>query len=734
MQTLLVYALKATIYSCILFGYYYISLRNKRFHYYNRFYLLMSVALSLLLPFVNIQLWQYKSSNPQVIQLLQVTQIAGREVVATGGNSSFDTPGFLFIFYCIVALFLLLALLFSVIKILRFKTKYLIERIDNINFINTDLEESPFSFFNNLFWKNTVSITEEAGKQMFTHELTHIKQKHSWDKVFMRMITSVFWFNPAYWLMQKELALIHEFIADETAIENNNAEAFALMILQSAYTKHIFSPAQSFYYSPIKRRLLMLTTSKEPRFSYARRIMILPLLAALVLLFAFKLKQDAKNKSLLHTNAPFVLVIDAGHGGNDLGAISMNDINEKDINLAIAKKIEVLAPQYGITVKMTRTRDETVTLQDRVAFIDQQQPNACISIHVNATDEKQTSKSEVSVYITNDESKDNYQQSRLLGSSLLQAEKNNFSVDSVLQQRKMHRIYFLDKNNYAAVILECGYINNAESVKQLTNDAKVEQLAKDILTGVVAYANADKSKENVMHDTTGKQPLYLVNDKETSAADVKKIDANSIESINVLKDSAVVKKYGEKGKDGVVIIKLKSNSVQKASSTPVTIRLDGPHYDTTIKPLYILDGKEMDNKDITKISPDQIESINVLKDEEAKKKYGEKGKHGVVLISLKKQDKDEKQASDSFQINLKSNIVQFPAEGMTMSADTSFFNGDKNKLPLILVDGKETDKKDFDKIAPNAIQSVNVWQGNDAVKKFNEKGKNGVIEIELKKQ
>ena len=80
MQAILIYLLKVIICSAILFLYYHIALHNKRFHYYNRFYLLMSVALSLLLPFLNITLWQFDSSNRQVIQLMNVVAVNTTEV------------------------------------------------------------------------------------------------------------------------------------------------------------------------------------------------------------------------------------------------------------------------------------------------------------------------------------------------------------------------------------------------------------------------------------------------------------------------------------------------------------------------------------------------------------------------------------------------------------------------------------------------------------------------------
>ena len=665
MQTLLLYALKTLIYSAVFFGYYCLALRNKRFHYYNRFYLLLTVLLSLLLPFVHLQLWQLNSSNTQVIKLLNVTTVDGNEVTNTANSFSFDWKESAIILYVIFALGLLLALIFSIVSIFRVKTKYKVEKIKSINFINTDLEQSPFSFFNNLFWKNTLSLTDEAGKQIFTHELTHIEQKHSWDKLLMRIVTAVFWFNPLYWLAQKELSLIHEFIADEKAVENKSAEAFALMILQSQYSKHIFSPAQSFHYSPIKRRLLMLTTSKKPSFSYARRLFVLPLLGITVLLFAFTLKKREQGTAAIHTNAPFVLVVDAGHGGTEFGAYGNTNLNEKDINLSLAKDIKQLAPEYGITVKLTRTEDVTVPLQERMSYIKSIQPNAFISLHVNAVEGTSTDKNGMEVYISRVDSNINFTKSKLLGSSIIRNLQPNFTTNGLLLQRKSQGIYVIDANPYPAVLVECGYMNNSNDLRQLTDNTKREQLARDILKGVVAYANADKNTS----------------------------------SIN-------------------------NNSEEVAQTTSDTAKKPTP--------LYIVDGKETSEEEVHKIDNTKIESVNVLKGTEATKQYDDKGKNGVVEIKMKK----EKQSfqtpdnNDSLRIDVKAKKMYM--NSITMNADTIFLHTSKKGQPLFFVNRKEITPKEFKDIPRDNIESVSVWKDSDAMKKYGEKGKNGVIEINLK--
>jgi len=297
LQTLAIYLLKMIICSALLLSYYWIVLRNKRFHYYNRFYLLLCIVLSIGLPLLNLQWFTFKSNSEKTIHLFNVIYGSGENDVIVNGNSSFiNWQQLLTVLLLSVSVCLLFILALRVAKIYRFKKIYPVNKTTEFDFINTDLPQAPFSFLKNIFWRNDISIEEPTGQQILQHELTHVKQKHTFDKLFMQIILSVFWMNPVYWLIRSELYFIHEFIADEKAV-NKDASAFAAMLLHAHFGKTIFSPAQSFFYSPIKRRLLMLTTSKEPRLSYARRIMAMPLLALVILLSAFKLQKETAVKT-----------------------------------------------------------------------------------------------------------------------------------------------------------------------------------------------------------------------------------------------------------------------------------------------------------------------------------------------------------------------------------------------------------------------------------------------------
>jgi len=138
---------------------------------------------------------------------------------------------------------------------------------------------------------------EEAGSQkIFSHELTHIRQKHTYDKLFTQVVVCICWMNPFNWFIQTELNMIHEFIADEACINEGDTEAFAIMLLQSHNEGRYLNPAHAFFHSPIKRRLIMITTSKQTPYSYARRVLALPLAAVVLAMLSFSIghSQNAK--------------------------------------------------------------------------------------------------------------------------------------------------------------------------------------------------------------------------------------------------------------------------------------------------------------------------------------------------------------------------------------------------------------------------------------------------------
>ncbi len=302
MNDTFIYLLKSVIYAGIFFGYYSLFLKNTIYHSYNRYYLLASMALSVVFPCVTITYSpiskEQVAANPALKYLMygstapvQETHIPW-DLIAMG----------------VISVLLLSYLAYSVLRIFRLKAIHSKTQMGEFTFIETDLEEAPFSFFSNLFWKKSISTKEENGQKMLQHELVHIRQKHTWDRLFSQFICAIFWMNPFNWIMQKELQNIHEFIADRDAVGTGEVDAFAKMLLQTYYGNHFLNPSHSFYYSSIKRRIIMLTTSKTPKYAYLRKVAVLPLFAISLILISFQLSAQ-KPKSKKEEAAQFAVTM-----------------------------------------------------------------------------------------------------------------------------------------------------------------------------------------------------------------------------------------------------------------------------------------------------------------------------------------------------------------------------------------------------------------------------------------
>ncbi len=256
------YMLKVMICSGILFGYYWFFLRNKIFHRYNRFYLLAAMSLSLLLPLLKINFWQPATDTNQAIRVLQAVSIGDEymnNIVLTAPRSNWSLDQLYPVFYILVSLIFFFVMLRTIYLIRTLLKKYPVQRVEEVAFVNTEDDSTPFSFFKYIFWNSSIDIDTTTGRQIFKHEVAHIQEKHTHDKLFVNIILIFCWCNPFFWLYRKELNMIHEFIADKKAVEDSDTSAFAAMILQAAYPKHRFELTNNFFYSPIKRRLLMLT-------------------------------------------------------------------------------------------------------------------------------------------------------------------------------------------------------------------------------------------------------------------------------------------------------------------------------------------------------------------------------------------------------------------------------------------------------------------------------------------
>lgn len=297
MEPVLMYLLKMMTCSSLLYGYYRVVLYNERFHQWNRFYLLASMVLSVLVPFLRIPVMSGAEENNLAMLIASMPWNSATGVAKQQGISWQNT---VLASAVIVSVIFFLKLLIGITRIVATYYSNPVSTLQsNVQLIVTRLTHAPFSFFNWLFWRKDIDPASAGGQRMLNHELTHIREYHSIDKLFTSLLLCVFWINPFFWLMQSELSMIHEFLADRKAVHAQDRIALAEMILDALpfmprINSNLVNP---FFSSQIKRRLLMISTSKEPGYSYLRRISGLVLMVCCVFALALSIQKTEGQKT-----------------------------------------------------------------------------------------------------------------------------------------------------------------------------------------------------------------------------------------------------------------------------------------------------------------------------------------------------------------------------------------------------------------------------------------------------
>ncbi len=187
---------------------------------------------------------------------------------------------------------------------------------------------------------------------------------------------------------------------------------------------------------------------------------------ATILCFAFTVQtRDVK---------PFVVVIDAGHGGNDFGAKHDTHL-EKEITEQIAQRIKALHKNENVILKFTRTGDQDVSLQQRTALINQLRADLVLSLHVSVTENASASGAELFVSDQNQ----NAEKSMVLAKKLRLALESNTKLK--VRDLKTAPFYILKNSDAPAITVELGFLSNKKDLKYLTEESSQQQIAQTIV-------------------------------------------------------------------------------------------------------------------------------------------------------------------------------------------------------------------------------------------------------------
>ncbi len=216
--------------------------------------------------------------------------------------------------------------------------------------------------------------------------------------------------------------------------------------------------------------------------------MLLGLAGLIVLCHMAGMKLESRMKE--ETRETFKLsnemqvILDAGHGGIDVGKTGVNGEKEKDINLEISKKIKKFLSDSNVTVKMTREGDERLAdsqREDLKARTDIMNGGAllAVSIHQNSYRDPAVSGAQVFYYTDSEEGR--------TAAGMIQAELNALAPDNEKEIRANDSYYILKNTRIPTVIVECGFLSSYTEAEKLADDEYQNRIAEAVSEGILQY-------------------------------------------------------------------------------------------------------------------------------------------------------------------------------------------------------------------------------------------------------
>ena len=495
---LLSYLLKVSACTVLFFAFYLLVLRRLTFFKINRFYLLITLMISFIIPTLHFtverEIVQQEIINaPIVLPDTEISEVGYQTPIIVGKEpmleEAFDYYSLLPYLYLVTVIILLLLASWRLFQLVR-HTRNSVEKINGLKIVSKAKGFTNCSFFNYVFIDEG-NLTEAELSILLKHEEVHAKQFHSIDKIILIVIKAVLWFNPVVYLYDKALEQAHEYEADETTSQNFGTPEYAGLLLRLAISKSEMPLVHNFVKSPIKERIKMLFNSKSKNMKKLMYLLALPI--GLGLLWGFTVDVVDVLPSPKNEEKIFTLVLDAGHGGKDKGT-DVKGYTEKDLTLAMAKKIKDIAGKKGINVILTRDADKIVSLADRTKL----EGDFFLSLHVNY--DKDVKKNGVEMMVNNFENSLKSIKSAQMTYELYQSFKTLAGIK--LNNKPIHKNFVVLKNNpIPSVLLELGNTNNVNDRNFITSTTKQNELANVIVKAIISYKDnlkPDKEMESMM--------------------------------------------------------------------------------------------------------------------------------------------------------------------------------------------------------------------------------------------
>ena len=550
-----VYILKSSVCLAVFYLFYRLLLSRETFHRFNRIALLGVIILSVAIPFIRIM-----TDEPVAIQrplqnleyLLQMAQMQTEIQVQT--SQSFWLP-LLFVVYLVGCVFFFARFLYSTIRICRMigmGEKQVLP--DGSKLVVTDDTVCPFS------WMGYIVISqkdmEESGEEILTHEMAHIRARHSVDMLICSFCVILQWFNPAVWLLKQELENIHEYEADESVINHGvDAKQYQLLLIKKAVGSQRFtSMANSFNHSKLKKRITMMLKRKSNPWARLKYLYVLPLTAVAVVAFA---RPEISRELGKISSAKISEIVPVKEVIEPKKAEPVVEAVPAPVEKPAVKEVVASAPQVVKVIK-TETRvnkDSVIQEKEKTENPLEAMQQQLDNFSKDAEDRMKNIKQRVEM-------------SRNL--ILIDNEVATYEELDKVSPENIHSFSMSPKDGCEEILAKYNASDKQGVISVVTKGAIASGKIKEDDVKVVGYGRlSDRLPGGInLHIRNGhvgkEKPLIIIDGVEQTKDDaIDKLNPNIIESISVLKDESSVKLYGERGKDGVILITTKNASTKK---------------------------------------------------------------------------------------------------------------------------------------------------------------------------
>ena len=692
MGVFFIYILKSSVCLVLFYLFFRLLLSKETFHRFNRMALLGVLFFSLLIPCIEVTTRHQVEVQQAVLSIEQLLLMAELEATPANVGAVQETPTIswvqiVLLVYLAGILFLVCRNIYSLICLFRLVHSGKHEKLEKgVTLVVHNQEIAPFS------WMKYIVISrkdlEENGREILIHEMAHIHHRHLVDLLVADICIFFQWFNPGAWLLKQELQNIHEYEADETVInEGVNAKEYQLLLIKKAVGTRLYSMANSFNHSKLKKRITMMLKEKSNPWARLKYLYVLPLAAIAVTAFA---RPEISEKM------------------EEISAVKVNDLAE-----IVQEKV----------------------LQDTVKVSKDEKKDALVVTGVKSKEEEEIVIFEVV------EQMPEYPG----GMSALQKYLSEKIAGSPMKGKAGGRVMV------GFTVAETGKIKDVRVLQ--SDEASLNQEAERIVSEMPDWIPGKQRGRPVPVKYTvpirfgnirfaeNKQPLIFADGKETSMDAMEKLDPSTIESFSVLKDSASIKVYGKRGANGVILVNTQRGSKTKIQNKEISFSQKTTSTDAV--PDFPVSGTVVDEQGRPKAGVSIIvPNTNHGTITDINGHFSLKAmKDGNLWFSFIGYKPVKASVSSTMNIRMEQEVVDlFPElSGSVKNGNSGFkvnngvtVHGIKGEEPLVIIDGKEAMEKDaLSKLAPDHIKSISVLKDKSAQVVYGDKGKNGVIIVEM---